>query len=114
MKPAPGWVRESAELYVHDSGARLSKTTYRGKVAWWFFPVSLDIQAVEYPPTDAGCDEAFRTSGMNLPKSKPARNSRSLKRGEKAVDSDKGSAEQSEGSSDGSDPDDEEGEEDTE
>lgn len=73
MKLSPGWTRESADLYVHESGARLSKTTYRGKMAWWFFPVSLDIQAVEYPPTDAGCEEAFATSGQNLPKAKVKR-----------------------------------------
>ena len=67
-----GWERESADLFVHESGARVSKTTYRGRVAWWFFPVSLDVQAVEYPPTEAGRDEAFEKSGKDLPKVRSA------------------------------------------
>ena len=68
MKLGPGWARESAELFVHESGARIAKTTYRGKVAWWFFPVSLDVPAVEHAPTDEGRDAAFATSERELPK----------------------------------------------
>ena len=67
------WDRESADLFIHDSGARISKTTYRGKMAWWFFPASLDSPAVEYAPTDEGRDEAFATSAKGLPKTKPKR-----------------------------------------
>jgi hypothetical protein len=77
MSIPAGWQRESADLFVHESGASLSRTTYRGKSAWWFFPVSLDIPAVEYPATDAGRDEAFATSGTGLPKAKAKAKARS-------------------------------------
>lgn len=65
-----GWDRESADLYVHETGARISRTSYRGKLAWWFFPVSLDVAAVEHPPTDVGREEAFATSKRELPKTR--------------------------------------------
>ena len=67
------WDKESADLFIHDSGARISKTVYRGKMAWWFFPASLDSPAVEYAPTDEGRDEAFAVSVKGLPKAKPKR-----------------------------------------
>ncbi len=76
MGLAKGWGRESAEVFIHDTGARISRTSYRGKLAWWFFPVSLDVPAVEHAPTDEGRKEAFATSERELPKkrsnSKPA------------------------------------------
>lgn len=61
-KGRKGWERESEDLFIHESGARISKTTYRGKRAWWFFPVSLDTLAVEHAPTDVGREDAFATS----------------------------------------------------
>lgn len=73
MALAKGWDRESADLFIHDTGARISRTTYRGKMAWWFFPASLDSPAVEYAATDAGREEAFAISGKQLPKSRPKR-----------------------------------------
>jgi hypothetical protein len=70
MGLAKGWDRESEDLYIHESGARISRSTYRGKLAWWFIPVSLDVPAVEHPPTDEGREEAFATSAKELPKLK--------------------------------------------
>ncbi|HKS15963.1 MAG TPA: hypothetical protein VJU16_01550 [Planctomycetota bacterium] len=70
MALAKDWDRESADLFIHSSGARIARTTYRGKMAWWFFPASLDVPAVEYAATDAGRDEAFATSGKELPKAR--------------------------------------------
>lgn len=70
MNLAKGWERESADLFIHESGARIQKSSYRGKMAWWFFPVSLDLPAVEHAPTDEGRDEAFATSAKQLPKMK--------------------------------------------
>ena len=73
MALAKDWDRESADLFIHSSGARIARTTYRGKMAWWFFPASLDVPAVEYAATDAGRDEAFATSAKELPKSRTKR-----------------------------------------
>ena len=70
MGLAKGWDRESADLFIHDSGARISRTSYRGKLAWWFFPVSLDVPAVEHPPTDEGRQEAFAAAERVLPKTR--------------------------------------------
>jgi len=68
MGLAKGWDKESADLYIHETGARISRTAYRGKMAWWFFPVSLDVPAVEHAATDEGREQAFATSEKELPK----------------------------------------------
>ena len=70
MGLAKGWDRESADLFIHETGARISKSSYRGKLAWWFIPASLDVQAVEHAPTDEGREEAFATSERELPKTR--------------------------------------------
>jgi hypothetical protein len=66
-----GWDKTSEDLFIHDSGARISKTLYRGKPGWWVFPVDLDAPPVEHAPTDAGREEAFATFEKGLPKPKP-------------------------------------------
>src|SRR5262245_10428615 len=73
MGLAKGWDRESADLFIHVTGARISRTSYRGKLAWWYFPVSLDVPAVEHAATDEGREEAFATSERELqkPRSRP-------------------------------------------
>jgi len=73
MSLGKDWDRESADLFIHDSGARISRTSYRGKLAWWYFPASLDSPAVEHEPTEAGREDAFATSVKELPKSRPKR-----------------------------------------
>lgn len=73
MGLAKGWDKESADLFIHETGARISRTSYRGKMAWWFFPVSLDVPAVEHAPTDEGREEAFATSEKELPKTRAKR-----------------------------------------
>jgi hypothetical protein len=70
MGLAKGWDKESADLFIHETGARISRTSYRGKLAWWFFPVSLDVPAVEHAATDEGREEAFATSEKQLPKTR--------------------------------------------
>ena len=77
MKLAKGWSRESEDLFLHDTGARISRSAYRGKMAWWYFPVSLDVPAVEHAPTDEGRDLAFATSERDLPRAKSKPKSKS-------------------------------------
>lgn len=55
------WVRESEDLYVHKSGARIARTEYRQKEGWYLMPVDLDDPVVEHPPTDEGLKLAFET-----------------------------------------------------
>ena len=73
MALSKDWDRESADLFIHTSGARITRASYRGKLAWWYFPASLDAPAVEHASTDEGREEAFATSAKELPKSKPKR-----------------------------------------
>ena len=80
MKLAKGWDRESEDLFIHESGARISKSVYRGKQAWWFFPASLDVQAVEHAPTDEGRDQAFATSEKEIPKTRAKAKPRVVKK----------------------------------
>lgn len=69
--PGKGWDKESEELFIHDSGTRISKTTYRGKLGWWVLPVDLDAPPMEFAATDAGRAEAFAAFSKGIPKPKP-------------------------------------------
>ncbi|SRR5258705_10979562 len=74
-----GWDKTSEDLFIHDSGVRISKTSYRGKPGWWVFPVDLDAPPVEHAPTDAGREEAFATVAKGLPKPKVKKDPRKKK-----------------------------------
>lgn len=69
--PGKGWDKESEDLFIHDSGTRISKTTYRGKHGWWLLPVDLDAAPMEFAATDAGRTEAFEAFSKGIPKPKP-------------------------------------------
>jgi hypothetical protein len=86
MKLAKGWDRESEDLYIHESGARITKSVYRGKQAWWFFPASLDVPAVEHAPTDEGRDEAFAMAEREMPKTRAKPKPRVVKKAVAAKD----------------------------
>ena len=57
--PGKDWSRESDDLFIHKSGARVAKTTYHQKLGWFLMPPDLDQTVVEFPPTDEGRDQAF-------------------------------------------------------
>lgn len=54
-----GWDKESETLFIHDSGARIEKRTYREKEGWFIIPADLDAEVVGYDPTPEGRDKAF-------------------------------------------------------
>ncbi len=71
FNPGKRWEKESESLYIHESGARISKSAYRGQDGWWVFPVDLDAPPLQFPATEAGRDEAFATFEKGLPKPPP-------------------------------------------
>jgi len=95
--PGKGWEKESEDLFIHDSGVRISKTSYRGKPGWWVFPVDLDAPPVEHAPTDAGREEAFAVFAKGLPKPKPKPKPKDDPRKKKLVAPDEDEGEPKEG-----------------
>ena len=55
-----GWDKESETLFIHDSGTRVERRTYREKDGWFIIPVDLDQEVVGYDPTPEGRDKAFQ------------------------------------------------------
>jgi len=54
-----GWARESEAAYVHHSGARIERRGYPEPYGWYLIPADPTLGATHFPPTPAGCDEAF-------------------------------------------------------
>lgn len=59
FSPPKGWDKESETLFIHDSGTRIEKRTYREKEGWFIIPVDLDAEVLSYDPTPEGRDKAF-------------------------------------------------------
>src|SRR6185295_13481178 len=54
-----GWDKDSDKLYIHETGIRIARMTYKGKDGWYLVPVDLDAVVVEFEPTPEGRDKAF-------------------------------------------------------
>ena len=54
-----GWEKDSEKLYIHETGIRIQRMTYKGKDGWFLVPVDLDAAVVEFEPTNEGRDKAF-------------------------------------------------------
>lgn len=71
-----GWVADSQTLYLHSSGVRIERMTYRKKEGWVLVPVDLDQKVMEFSPDRAGLEGAFAAfaeggldpKGTGLPK----------------------------------------------
>lgn len=59
FSPPKGWDKESETLFIHDTGTRIEKRTYREKEGWFIIPVDLDQEVVGYDATPEGRDKAF-------------------------------------------------------
>ncbi len=57
--PGKDWSKESDDLFIHKSGARVAKTTYHQKLGWFLMPPDLDQPVLEFPATDEGRAQAF-------------------------------------------------------
>ena len=54
-----GWDKDSDKLFIHDTGVRIQRMTYKGKEGWFLVPVDLDAAVLEFEPTPEGRDKAF-------------------------------------------------------
>jgi len=54
-----GWDRETDTLFIHDTGARIERRTYRQKEGWFLIPADLDQEVLGFDPTPEGRDQAF-------------------------------------------------------
>ncbi len=54
-----GWEKDSDKLFIHETGIRIQRMTYKGKDGWFLVPVDLDAAVVEFEPTNEGRDKAF-------------------------------------------------------
>lgn len=54
-----GWDKESETLYIHETGTRIERRSYREKDGWFVIPVDLDAEVLAFDPTPEGCDLAF-------------------------------------------------------
>jgi hypothetical protein len=70
-----GWDKESEKLFIHETGVRIARQTYKGKDGWYLIPVDLDAVVVEFEPTPEGRDKAFEafTKGALVTKPKKTR-----------------------------------------
>lgn len=66
-----GWSRESDSLFIHASGVRIERMTYRGDEGWYLVPVDLDVALIRFEPTSEGQAKAFEAYANNALKEKP-------------------------------------------
>ena len=66
-----GWEKDSDKLFIHETGIRIQRMTYKGKDGWFLVPVDLDAAVVEFEPTPEGRDKAFEAFGKGALVVKP-------------------------------------------
>ena len=66
-----GWDKDSEKLFVHETGVRIARQTYKGKDGWYLIPVDLDAAVLEFEPTPEGRDKAFEAFGKGVLVVKP-------------------------------------------
>lgn len=71
----PGWEKDSATLYLHETGVRIEKRVYREQEGWILVPVDLDTPVTAFPPDKDGLALAFaewtKTAGKIKAKPSP-------------------------------------------
>ena len=66
-----GWEKDSDKLFIHETGIRIARMTYKGKDGWYLVPVDLDAVVVEFEPTPEGRDKAFEAFDKGVVTAKP-------------------------------------------
>jgi len=66
-----GWDKESDKLFIHETGVRIARQSYKGKDGWYLIPVDLDAVVVEFEPTPEGRDKAFEAFAKGALVTKP-------------------------------------------
>ena len=66
-----GWEKDSDKLFIHETGIRIARMTYKGKDGWFLVPVDLDAAVLEFEPTPEGRDKAFEAFAKGALVTKP-------------------------------------------
>lgn len=66
-----GWEKDSDKLFIHETGIRIARMTYKGKDGWFLVPVDLDAVVLEFEPTPEGRDKAFEAFAKGALATKP-------------------------------------------
>src|SRR5579859_2568116 len=66
-----GWEKDSDKLFIHETGVRIARQTYKGKDGWYLIPVDLDAAVLEFEPTPEGRDKAFEAFAKGVLVTKP-------------------------------------------
>lgn len=66
-----GWEKDSDKLFIHETGVRIARQTYKGKDGWYLIPVDLDAAVLEFEPTPEGRDKAFEAFTKGALATKP-------------------------------------------
>lgn len=66
-----GWEKDSDKLFIHETGIRIARMTYKGKDGWFLVPVDLDAAVLEFEPTPEGRDKAFEAFAKGALATKP-------------------------------------------
>jgi hypothetical protein len=66
-----GWEKDSDKLFIHETGIRIARMTYKGKEGWFLVPVDLDAAVLEFEPTPEGRDKAFEAFAKGALATKP-------------------------------------------
>jgi hypothetical protein len=112
-----GWEKDSDKLFIHETGIRIARMTYKGKEGWFLVPVDLDAAVLEFEPTPEGRDKAFEAFAKGALVTKPKKTkSTSTKKAAaaKAAPKEEESEEKEKEEEDDKDDDDDEGGDDAE
>ena len=61
FKTPKDWEKDSDDLFIHKTGVRIHKTTYKDKDGWFLIPVDMKEPVVEFEENPEGRDKAFET-----------------------------------------------------
>lgn len=107
-----GWEKESDKLFIHETGVRIARQTYKGKDGWYLIPVDLDAAVVEFEPTPEGRDKAFEAFAKGALVTKPKKTKAPSKKAAKAAPKGEEGEDAKKEEDDDDDDDDEDGDED--
>jgi hypothetical protein len=75
-----GWEKDSDKLFIHETGIRIARMTYKGKDGWFLVPVDLDAAVLEFEPTPEGRDKAFEAFAKGVLVTKPKKTKATTKK----------------------------------
>jgi hypothetical protein len=108
-----GWEKDSDKLFIHETGIRIARMTYKGKDGWYLVPVDLDAAVLEFEPTPEGRDKAFEAFAKGALVTKPKKTkATSTKKAAKPAPKEEEAEEKEDDDEDGDDDKDDDGDDD--